>query len=429
MRMYIRLTMGAILWTILSEYSIGQAYLKSVNPDDYKGNFPGLARQIDMFYDTAKGNNIGGYKQWKRTEWFAMHHLDEKGGPGNIPTQNSDGIAQMKQLASANNRMSPTGEWVNLGHESTPGVTAQQGRVNTVAFDPANSDIIYAGAAGGGIWKSYDNGLSWTNLTVDLPILGIADIVVAPAPNNNIVYALTGDVVSANVYIHQSIGVIKSYDGGITWARTNLTSTLDEQLGGNKLLMNTTNQNDLVTAASDGIYRTLNGGATWTQIVTGANVNDMEYKPNDPNTLYFTALGVDSLYIMDMTTQTFTTTIINTTTASDRMTIGVTADNPNAVYLLAGPGYVSSGMNLFNGLFYSGDSGASFIMRSNGCANNGDLFNSARNISWYANTLLVDPNDENIVMVGGLNLFRSTDGGVNLVQVTSTAIHADQHNL
>lgn len=40
--------------------------------------------------------------------------------------------------------------------------------------------------------------------------------------------------------------------------------------------------------------------------------------------------------------------------------------------------------------------------------NNGDLFNSARNISWYANTLLVDPNDENTVMVGGLNLFRST---------------------
>lgn len=111
--------------------------------------------------------------------------------------------------------------------------------------------------------------------------------------------------------------------------------------------MNTTNQNDLVTAASDGIYRTLNGGTTWTQIVTGANVNDMEYKPNDPNTLYFTALGVDSLYIMDMTTLTFTTTIINATTASDRMTIGVTADNPNAVYL-----YTGLGMSPAGGIIY-----------------------------------------------------------------------------
>ncbi len=429
MRIQRRLATGIIALMLFSDFALAQPYLKAIKQEIHEGNFLQLANKIDMFYDTATGSNIGGYKQWKRMEWFAIHHLDEKGQLRNIPVKNMDGIAEMNQLSPGDNRMSPTGEWVNLGHSSTPGSTAQQGRVNTVAFDPVNSSIVYAGAAGGGIWKSFNSGGSWTNLTIDLPILGIADIVVAPAPNNNIVYALTGDVVLANVYFHNSIGVIKSYDGGITWARTTQMSTLDQQLGGNKLMINPANQNEVLTALSDGIYRTTNGGNTWTQIVSGANVNDMEYKPGDPNTLYFTAIGVDSLYIMNMITLTFSVTMINTTTPCDRMVIEVTPDNPNAVYLLAGPGYVSGGMNLFNGLFKSSDSGASFVMMSNACMNNGDLFNSARSISFYANTMIIDPNEENNVIVGGLNLFRSTDGGINLSQITSNSIHSDQHNL
>lgn len=429
MKIQISLALGIVLLMLLSESTVAQAYRNAIDPDNYKGDFRELSRQIDMFYDSATGSNKGGFKQWKRMEWFAIHHLDENGKLANIPENNMNGIAQSNKLSATNSRMSHTGDWVNLGHSSTPGTMAQQGRVNTVAFDPVNSSIVYAGAAGGGIWKSFNNGQTWTNLTVDLPILGISDIVVAPAPNNNIVYALTGDVVFANIYLHYSIGIIKSYDGGITWVRTNLTSTVDQQLGGNKLLMSPANQNVLLTASTDGIYRTMNGGDTWTQIVSGANVNDMEYKPNDPNTLYFTAIGVDSLYTMNLTTQVLSVTMINTTTPCDRMMVEVTPDNSNVVYVLAGPGYVSGGMNLFNGLFKSSNSGASFSMISNACVNNGDLFNSARSISFYANTILVDPNEENTVIAGGLNLFRSTDGGINLQQVTSNSIHSDQHNL
>jgi len=65
----------------------------------------------------------------------------------------------------------------------------------------------------------------------------------------------------------------------------------------------------------------------------------------------------------------------------DRMEIAVTPDNPKAVYVLAGPGFVSNGMNLFNGLFYSGNSGSSFSLRSQSCSSNGDLFNSASSLA------------------------------------------------
>ncbi|MGB4846557.1 MAG: hypothetical protein WBP41_01495, partial [Saprospiraceae bacterium] len=76
MKMRISFLMGIALLLIIPKWSTAQAYVKAVNPDSFNGNFRELAKKIDMFYDTATGSNRGGYKLWKRGEWFAMHHLD-----------------------------------------------------------------------------------------------------------------------------------------------------------------------------------------------------------------------------------------------------------------------------------------------------------------------------------------------------------------
>ncbi len=428
MKACLRLLVVVAFYFTLHGVVSAQGFQKILSTKSDTNNFREIARQVDMYYDTAMGMNRSGYKQWKRWEWFASHHLDENGNLENYVEKNMQAVEELnKNMPSATR--STSGDWFQLGH-SIAGPEAKQGRVNSIAFDPVNGSIIYAATAAGGIWKSFNNGDFWINLTTDLPILGIADIVVSPAPNNHIVYALTGDIVgSANVYVHSSIGVIKSYDSGNTWERTGLTVPLSNQWTGFKLLMHPNNPNFLLAAMSDGIRRTTDGGATWFNIAPIANVNDMEFKPSDPNQLYFTTLGSSTFRTINLMTNVISSTFVNTDIAVDRMEIAVTPDNGNAVYLLAGPGYLFFGANLFNGLFYSGNSGSTFTERSVSCNNNGDLFNSSGSLSWYANSIYVDPFEENYVIVGGLNLFNSVNGGVNLSQITFNSIHADQHNI
>ncbi len=405
-----------------------QGFAKSIHPEDYNGNLLALSKQINLFYDTATAGNRSGINQWKRWEWFAMHHIDGNGVLVDYTAANGQSIKEMERMATSGDR-SHTGNWTNLGHSSVPGALASQGRVNSVAFDPVNANIIYVATAGGGMWKSMNNGDSWVNLTIDLPILGIADIVVVPAPNNNILYALAGDLsLSTNVYPHQSIGVIKSYDSGLSWVQTNYTALHEQNLRGAKLLMHPDDPNIILAAMSDGIHITRDGGNTW-QLAVGGNVNDMEFKPFNPDTVYYTMMVSNNFSKLNINTLVTRNKAITTTKAIDRMEIAVTPDNPNAIYLLAGPGYDFFGGNLFNGLFYSNNSGSSFTTRSVSCSNNDDLFNSARNLSWYANTIYVDPQEENYVIVGGLNLFNSVDGGVTLNQVSFNSVHSDQHNI
>lgn len=406
-----------------------QAFLKAVSPDQHNGNFSSLARQVDMFYDTATGSNISGYKQWKRWEWFAMHHLDHEGDLVNFLDKNMIAGEELDRISADHSRTN-TGAWVNIGHGSVPGPLASQGRVNSVAFDPVNSAIVYAATAGGGMWKTFNNGDTWVNLTVDLPILGIADIVVSPAPNNHIVYALTGDVSGgSNVYLHNSTGVIKSLNGGLSWIKTNFAIPASQSLRGYKLLMDPVNPNILFAAMSDGIHRSQDGGNNWTLTGAVGNINDMEFSLSNPDTLYFTTINSNNFSKLNVLTNAVRSRSMNAPMNIDRMEIAVTPDNPKAVYLLAGPGYGFFGANLFNGLFYSNNSGASFVSRSISCNGNGDLFNSGASIAWYANTIYVDPTEENYVVVGGLNLFNSVDGGVTLNQITFNSVHADQHNI
>lgn len=422
---------------IIEGPSFGQAFTKIIQPSDSATNFLQLSQKISRFYDTAQGSNRSGYKQWKRFEWYALNHISEDGTLGNYQAKNIEGLKQMKtqQVEQSSLTNSSTGNWINIGYGSSVGTMAKQGRVNTIAFDPVNSDVIYAGAAGGGIWKSVNGGANWFNLSIDLPALGISDIAVAPAPNNNIVYALSGEGISPNVYSHSGIGILKSYDGGTTWENTGPVYQIIQSIAGNKLLIHPSNPNYVLAAMTNGLWRSMDGGSTWNNIYPN-DVIDIEFKPNDLNILYATVRGRSDLIKINLTTLAPTSVYIiapptppTNAPAIDRMEIGVSANNGNAVYVLAGPGYQIGTSNLFYGLYYSGDGGNSFSLRSNSCVANGDLFNSIRNASFYTNTIYVNPFNENNVIVGGLNLFTSFDGGVTLNQVVDGDLHPDIHEL
>lgn len=399
-------------------------------------SFGSLSEKINKYYDTAKGSNRAGYKQWKRWEWFAAYHQSGAGTVDNYLQKNVDALTVESKKQSSIAQQSYNGNWQSIGHTNVGGPTgtALQGRVNCIAFDPVNSQIMYAGAAGGGIWKTTNGGELWYNVTATLPALGISDIVVAPWPNNNNIYALSGEGLSANTYLHKGFGCIKSTDGGNTWQLANkgmLSADPSNRSGGYRLLIDPDNPNRLVAALNNGVYETVNGAQSWRLVLTGIynNINDIEFLPGDPNILYMTRLGDNFLHTYDFTTNVRTTTQVTTATVN-RMEIGVSANRPNAVYVLAGPGSQSGTNNVFVGLFYRANNTQAFSAQATAISSNVALMNvGGRDIGFYANTIYVNPTNADDVLIGSVTLARSTNTGVTLTQISNNNIHADQHDL
>ncbi len=427
-------TIYTILLLLYSWTLNGQGFEKAVRGKDSGLNFIQKAELINRYYDTARGSNRSGYKQWKRWEWFAGHHLSEGGTLANFALKNNAVLEARKQ--EMNNGMmtnSNSGNWISVGHSGHTGGTnfCMQGRVNCLAFDPVDPSIVYAGTAGGGVWKTFDAGVNWINISGNLPVITISSITIAP--DGVTIYIITGDCVRGSGYIHDGLGVFKSSDAGNSWQRTGLNNELMEGFGGSKIRVHPSNSNIIIAATRFGLFRSLDAGGNWTLLKPG-NITDFEFKPGDANTLYYSIYRLSFLAKLDLTTLNESFVFINAVNnpVIERLEIGVTPASPDVVYLLAGPGFSGGGAGtpdgtaFYNGLYYSNDGGENFVMRND----NVDVF-SINDQSWYDIVIYVDPINVNHVMIGGVRLYSSLDGGVHFTLVSDGAndnsIHHDSH--
>ncbi|MCX7727902.1 MAG: T9SS type A sorting domain-containing protein [Bacteroidia bacterium] len=320
-----------------------------------------------------------------------------------------------------------TANWVPLGPFGDP-IGSNAGRLVCVRFHPTNPNIIYVGTAAGGMWVSTNGGSTWTTTTDNLGSLGVSDIAIDPS-NPNIIYIATGDYVAGDTY---SIGVYKSTDGGLTWNSTGLsfTTNLGRRIG--RLLINPLNPTTLFAFTSQGIYRTRNGGNTWTLVQSG-NFKDGEYKPGDTTVIY----GVTSSGFYRSTNggNSFSTISYGAVGSVIRLSIAVTPANPNYVYLLASASDYSYG-----GVYRSTSMGAAgtwsvmsttpniFDWSTNGSGTGGQ--------GWYDLAIGVSPTNANEIICGGVNTWKSTNGGSTWTLYThwyggggKPYVHADLHDV
>ncbi len=329
------------------------------------------------------------------------------------------------------------------------------GRINRIAFDPSTAPTIYAGSSGGGLFKTTNSGISWSNVASFLPSLGISGIVVV---NSNTIYILTGDgdaqsaggLTFKSGYIRYSVGVLKTTDGGTTWQSTApFPGLANEQYSGMQLTRDPNNTNILLAATTHGLFRTTNGGASWAlcnianSTITDDNVMvyDVKFAPGSSSNVYCSIRNGDSTTAGRFLRSTnggvsfpFTNTVTFAAcfTSIQRIGIGVTPDNPSKVYLLAGPGSPSG--NTFKGLWMSSDNGVNFTRQSNSPNVLGRLdTNDYPEQNMYDLAVAISPTNENVVVAAGLVIFKSTTAGVIFGQETpyhgSASIHPDVHEL
>ena len=327
------------------------------------------------------------------------------------------------------------------------------GRIRSILVRPSNPNEILIGAVAGGIWKSTDGGSSWSPKTDQDNPIAIGSM----ANNGDTVYAGTGEGWLNTDAVYGG-GIYKSTDFGDTW--TLLPSTVGTHVWGfrNVMKISIDPSNNIYAATyaynykdnvggyytNGGLYKSGDGGATWTKISTTAVTN------------YYSSCDVIAISSTDVLLATrgyspnwggiFQTTDGGTTW--NQITSGLPTSNYNRIAMTQDPSHPNTVYAVFESTITksSGDAGLNGIYKSTDGGSNwtaltkpGKLV-STGNLSylgsqgWYGNVISIDPNNSQNIVVGGVDMMNSTDGGSSWSQLTywdsyygSPVVHADHH--
>ncbi len=381
-----------------------------------------ISDSFQAYWENRDPNVKGsGYKPYMRWEnyWKQLVHSN-----GELPSPNEFWNSWENKKNRTGKTINPVSAWSSIGPfsvDSFSGALPGTGRVNAVAVDPNNQNIWYVGAPAGGLWKSVNAGVTWVNLFDNFPQIGISGIAIDPA-NSNIVYIATGDDDAADSY---SIGVFKSLDGGASWNETGLNPQ-NSDVGDlmNEIVIDPTNSNIIWVGTNNGLQKSEDGGNTWV-IKNSGNITDFKLKPGNSQTIY--AVDRSSYFKSIDGGDTFTQITSNLPETSGRLVLGVSSADPDRLYVLS----ADTGQNsfAFQGLYKSLDSGQTFDKTTNTF----DILES--NQAWFDLALEVSPTNVDELYIGCLNLWKSTNAGNSFTQVnqwfqnTSSYTHADIHTL
>lgn len=422
-----------ITFTFFYITSVAQTWVDKLhNPSE---NFYSIQSEFNAYWSNNTYERGKGYKQFKRWEWMAAPRVypsgDLKFASRAKAYEEFQNYLNLNPSTNAriSSSSSTSGNWVAIGPFGSP-AGGDAGRVTFIRFMPGVPTTVFLGTGAGGLWKSTNSGTTWTTNTNSLSVLGCSDLAINPL-NTNIMYLATGDIDATDT---KSIGVLKTIDGGLSWTTTGLTWAVSSGSTIGRLLINPLNPNIVIAATSAGIYRTNNGGTTWSLKKAGS-YKDIEYK---------TTVGGDTTNVFAVTANTFvrsinggntfTTTAIGlpATTLVNRMALSVTPADANYIYILCS----SSADNGFGGLYRSIDGGATFTLRSS----TPNIFGWSTTASdaggqgWYDLACGVSPTNKEELICGGVNSWKSIDGGLTWVLNSHWTggggkpyVHADLH--
>ena len=302
------------------------------------------------------------------------------------------------------------------------------GRVDDFAVVESNTNIVYAGTASGGVWKTVNGGISWKPIFDDQPVSTIGDVTVSQS-EPDVVWVGTGEGNNRQSSSWGN-GVYKSADGGKTWNHMGLTDTHHIP----RIVIHPSNANIVYVAAQGhlwggnqerGVFKTTDGGKTWSKVLyinPDTGVNDIALDPMNPDTLYAAAYqrrrtafgfngggpgsGIYRTTDGGATWKKLTEGLPKTDLG--RIGLDVYRRNPNVVYALV--------ESEDSGLYRSDDKGEHWTRMSN-----------TNPRPMYFSQVRIDPNNDQRIWVAGVNMAYSEDGGKTFSTNRVTRIHVDFH--
>lgn len=382
-----------LLFTLIFGSLTGQAqeYLKMIDAGTFK-----VQEIIDnaeaYFANKDKGRGTG-YKQFKRWEYNALRMVKNN---GYLPTT-EERLNELERWnaylnTTAGNRAVLPDNWEEMGPlewNATSGWNPGVGRITGLAIDEGDINHMIIGANTGGVWRTTDGAQTWTPMSDYFSNLSVYSVAIDPTNSDTYFFGST----NGNIF--------KSTDAGATW---NLLGTIGNSIV-NKILINPTNTNMIfATAENVGIYRSIDGGINWSEPVNDNAGYDIEFKPGDLSTVYASGSGFHK-----STDGGATFTTIGGFTTGPKM-IGVSADDPNIVYVVEAAG------GKFGALYSSNNSGTSFTKLNHGGLNffgysvtgNDNNGQAPRDMG-----IAVNPTNADEVHIAGILTWRSMNAGVN----------------
>jgi photosystem II stability/assembly factor-like uncharacterized protein len=314
------------------------------------------------------------------------------------------------------------------------GPALMSGRVTDITGHPSKSRILYVGAAGGGVWRTNDGGITFEPLFDKHP-QSIGAVAVDPKQPDQVLWVGTGEIWTRNS-VSVGKGLYKSTDGGRNWKLMGLEDS--ERIS--SIQINPDNPDEIYVGVLGalwgdsevrGVYKTTDGGENWAKILytdptTGCS--DLTMHPEDPNTLYA------SMWEFRRTAWSFNSggynsALYKSTDGGEnwekihngfpegklgRIAVAIAPSKPDVLYAV-----IESEKNEDKGLYRSDDGGQSWRQLNN------DFELTVR--PFYFSRIVVDPTNADKVCKAGLRGAISEDGGKTFRQIGS-GVHADVHD-
>lgn len=320
------------------------------------------------------------------------------------------------------------------------GPTNQGGRTRQLLIDPTNPSVMYTAAVGGGVWKTTTGGSNWTQLTdLRLPNIAVASLAMDPT-NPQVLYAGTGEGFFNGDAI-RGAGIYKTTDGGNTWNALAVTAPGGALAASfqyvTQIIVSPRSPQRLYATTRTGFFRSIDGGTSWTQVagVVGPNgCMDTQMQLKRAVGYVFAACGTfaQSTIFRGLDTDTSTFSAVFSPAGAGRTSLAIAPSNEAYVYAMSAsnvPNAYRDGLLAVYRSTANGNSGSWTTQVSNASPNKLNTllltnpiyaysecvgsFQGFFNQGWYDNIIQVDPADPNRVWAGGIDLFRSDDGGAS----------------
>ena len=351
-------------------------------------------------------------KSFNREKWF----YEQRMYPNNYIPEDAyiNAVKQRDELRKSNGFvLNAAAPWVNIGPTSGFyfAYTNISGRTTTVRYNPLNPNVVYIGAAFGGVWKSTNGGSNFFPASDFTESMSSGSICIDPV-NTNIVYYGTGEATYSGASYYGR-GIMKSTNAGVSW--TNYTAGLPSLTYCSRIVIRPGFTNQLFAAmGTSGLYKSTDSGMNWTQVV-GGRCDDVVFAPNGTNA-YIVGSGTGYRVSTDGGA-TFTANA--TLSMGTRNHLAICKNTPSVLYCAVYSGSTIS-------VYKSTNSGTNFSQVAVGTDFNGGQ-------AWYDFYMQVNPFDPNYAYVGSVDIWRTTDGGTSFQNITNGysggVVHVDQHNM